>query len=385
MLTVDTTASQLLVLGLLTPEDLLTGDLEITTINRRNRNLLVTSRGAANYLIKQAASPTGEAASTLLNEARMYEYCFQPERAPEFAAFMPPVVRAAPADNMLIISLFKGSISLWQYYRQRTVAHFPVATVAAVGRLLRQFHRLGRAEAELADPALSFLRTERPFIFTLHQPEVRMMNYLTPGAYHVMQEVQRTPTLRAALDRAKAEWQTNSLIHGDVKMDNFLVLDPEAAYAQGSEQVRLIDWELAQLGDAAWDVAGVFQDFIFWWVISMPLDDATIPNPAAKATFPVAAVQAGVQAFWHSYCQRDPATAALLPKVVRLAACRLLQTAYELASRYNEIPRPSAIMLKVVVSLVDNPERGALDLFGLELPAEAVAPVAYAPAEAVLA
>ncbi|MDO7847322.1 aminoglycoside phosphotransferase family protein [Hymenobacter sp. M29] len=387
MLTVETAAARLLALGLLTPEDLLTGDVEITTINRRNRNLRITRRTGANYLVKQAAVPTGEAARTLLTEARLYAYCFQPARARQFAAFMPEVVRAAPDENMLVIRLFEDAVPLWKYHQQRGIAHFPLATAAEVGRLLRRFHELGRAEASRADPALDFLRTERPFVFDLPEPAVKMMSYLTPGAYHVMQEVQGNPALVAALRQLKSEWQLNSLIHGDIKMDNFLVLDPEAAHEEGSTQVRLIDWEMAQLGDVAWDVAGLFQDFIFWWVASMPLDDEAIANPAARAAFPLAAMQAGVRACWHGYCQHDPATEALLPKIINYAACRLLQSAYELSCRYNYIPRPAKFLLWIVGNLLREPTRGARELLGLTLPPERhpAARPAPVPAEAALA
>ncbi len=384
LLTVDTVAARLLALGLLDPEDLLSGDLEITTINRRNRNLLITSRGEANYLVKQGVWPSDEGDRTLLNEARVYAYCFQPARAHLFGAFMPRVVRAAPEENMLIISLFKGAATLWKYYQLRTVEHFPVATVSAVGKLLRQFHNLGSAESVAADPALGHLRVAAPFVVNLAEPELRMVGYLTPGAFQIMQKIQAEPVMLAALHQMRTTWQASSLIHGDIKMDNFLVLDPNAAHAEGSDQVRLIDWELAQLGDPAWDVAGVLQDFVFWWVSSMPLDDRAVPNPAACAAFPAAIMQAGARAFWHGYCQHDPATKARLPHVVNFVACRLLQTAYEFACHYNELPRLATMLLRVAHHLLANPAQGVLDLFGQQLLALAGQSADRAPALAAV-
>jgi len=378
MLTVDTAAARLLALHLLAPQAVLDGDLEITSITRRNRNLLVSSRGPANYLLKQAESPHADSAQTLRTEARLYDYCFQPARAAAFAPLMPRVVLAAPEGNLLIISLFKDAVPLWRYYRTRTAAQFPVATVAAVGQLLRQFHRLASPLA--TDPDLAFLPTELPFAFRLHEPSPQFLSYASQGTYQLLEAVQRSQPFVAALNEVGATWELNSLIHGDIKMDNFLVLDPAAAYSAGSTQVRLIDWEMAQLGDAAWDAAGVLQDFVFWWVISMPMEDEEA-NLVAKASFPVRLVQAGVAAFWASYCQADPATEALLPKVVRFAACRLLQTAYELSSRFDYIPRPASILLQIAMNLLTNLERGARDLFGLTLPAAALAAPVLAEAE----
>lgn len=54
------------------------------------------------------------------------------------------------------------------------------------------------------------------------------------------------------------EWEANSLIHFDLKFDNILT-DP---YKQGSP-IKLIDWEMADMGDPHWDIATLWSEILF--------------------------------------------------------------------------------------------------------------------------
>jgi Ser/Thr protein kinase RdoA (MazF antagonist) len=58
------------------------------------------------------------------------------------------------------------------------------------------------------------------------------------------------PDASGALRAVIAGWAAESVIHGDLKWDNCLVDDTEAA----ARRLRVIDWELAGFGDPAWDV-----------------------------------------------------------------------------------------------------------------------------------
>ena len=47
-------------------------------------------------------------------------------------------------------------------------------------------------------------------------------------------------------------WRAETFIHNDVKWDNFLVY--ARAGSRRLTQMKIIDWELANFGDPAWDV-----------------------------------------------------------------------------------------------------------------------------------
>jgi aminoglycoside phosphotransferase (APT) family kinase protein len=157
------------------------------------------------------------------------------------------------------------------------------------------------------------------------------------------------------------------VMHGDIKSDNVLVVPP--AEGQGGSRVRLVDWELAQVGDAAWDVAGMLQDFVMFWVLSMPGDAASADEMANRARYPISALQPAVRAFWRAY--RDAAglaageAEATLRRAVRFAGARLIQSAYEMGQASHALPRASVLLLQISANLLAQPELGQVQLFGL--------------------
>ena len=49
------------------------------------------------------------------------------------------------------------------------------------------------------------------------------------------------------------------MIHNDIKSDNVLI---RAGRGRGRVEARIVDWELVQLGDPAWDLAGACRDML---------------------------------------------------------------------------------------------------------------------------
>ena len=70
-----------------------------------------------------------------------------------------------------------------------------------------------------------------------------------------MRMLRQSPDFQRALTNCDDEWQQDSLIHGDIKFTNCIVF-PQSG---GTLGFRIVDWELADWGDAAWDVGGVFR------------------------------------------------------------------------------------------------------------------------------
>lgn len=88
-----------------------------------------------------------------------------------------------------------------------------------------------------------------PWVLTLFDadapPELWSHALLAP----VLAEAGMRPRLVAGLRRARGAWRAVALVHGDLKHDN-LVLRADGG-------VALVDWELARVGDPAWDLAGL--------------------------------------------------------------------------------------------------------------------------------
>ena len=56
----------------------------------------------------------------------------------------------------------------------------------------------------------------------------------------------------------------------------------------GPVELWIVDWEAVGFGDPAWDVAGALQDFLVYWVFSMPMSHELTPEQMiAQARVPL--------------------------------------------------------------------------------------------------
>ncbi len=112
------------------------------------------------------------------------------------------------------------------------------------------------------------------------------------------------------------EYRFSSVIHGDARLENILLIEPAAGL--GVKEIRLVDWELASIGDPAWDIAAVIQHYAVAHLWSEP--------PGRPPVLPYRALDA----FWSAYeAARGQAPQDERRRAMSLAGARLIQSAYE--------------------------------------------------------
>ncbi len=359
--TVDTAHSLLQQQQLVDAEEILFGDYEVTSTNRRNRNLQVTTLHNGNFLVKQVADKKAENAKTVCTEIALYQHV--KENLPHLHALFPTVHYTNIENITLALEFYKEATPLWKYYKERTIHQLPLRTISAAGKLLGELHRVFAYDGTNPVP---FLTTELPFVFNLHEPHPRLLSYLRSGGYHFIEQLQSDEALIHLWDVAREMWQINALIHGDVKLDNVIVI-PRAGEEEATH-LKLVDWEMAQYGDTAWDVAGALQDFIFWWTIMMPNED-TAEAMIKKAPFGFQELQPAITTYWHSYSGvsglSDTANEELLSKAIFFSGFRCIQTAYEISSKFEHVPPIAQVLFNLGKSIVKDPETARHKLFAL--------------------
>lgn len=171
------------------------------------------------------------------------------------------------------------------------------ASAAILGADLAAFHRA----SESAVP----LPFRRPWILDVLTPH----GYPNPATAALLTNNQAAMAARLRLLGDALE--NTCLVHNDVKFDNCV--------QQG--HVRLIDWEIAGLGDPAWDAAGIVQDHL---------------KLALQGGGGREALSSFLAAYLHHYAPAD--ARAFRIRLSGLAAVRLLQSAHELALAAGPTP-----------------------------------------------
>jgi len=326
----------LLRIGVITADELVDGAVTATEYYGRNHLIRVDRPGGCSFTVKQPRDADLPDAVTMWTEAAIFWLSVNDPDFARLRPWMPRYFHYHEPTKVLTIEYVAAADSL--------IARQIAGTVAPA-----LLHEVGKAFATLHGPVSRALagKPERrlfndvlPWVLGLGSPQTRYAPP-SPAAAAVHGELMRRPDALAALARARAEWRSHQVIHGDAKAANILVLDDGA--------IRLIDWEIAALGDGLWDLAGMAHSLI-------------VPNPMAPSeALPEAAARARpwLEAFWAGYRAGDPALARVgdsRDAVLRLTGARMIQTCLESAHLAEQVSGAIPPLLQIALELLTRPE-----------------------------
>ena len=356
MLTQHQAVEYLLDRSLLRPTQVVAGSLVVEDMSRRNCNFRVLADPGPSYLIKQGPEAVGY--GTLHHEALVYRML-----EPHYGRHMPRSHGYDAGHRALTLEYLPDSETVRDTRRRRRAASSRVAW--ALGAALAELHELPmetfptRPLHPEATPAWGS---------SIHRPWLSMLADMSEGNLAMIELVQGDQQFSWLLDEVRGDWRDDAVIHGDLRWDNLLLCPPPDGTRR--TRLKLVDWELARVGDAAWDVGAVFGDHLQDWVNTIPpLADT---NPSELATFarhPIDHAHRATQSFWDSY-RRDrrlgvTASTLMLHRAVRFAAVRLVQGAYEQAQSKPRLTSSMVLMLQLSLNMLVRPLEAASALLGI--------------------
>ena len=136
--------------------------------------------------------------------------------------------------------------------------------------------------------------------------------------------------------------------------------------------IKIIDWELAQMGDPCWDVGAFFSEYLSFWLASIPFSQKMALDQSLElARFPLSKIQSAVQAFWKAYVlglKLDSiAVADRVLRATQYAGLRLVQTACERLQNEASITPLDIYILQLCANMIRRPVEAAINLLGLPL------------------
>jgi hypothetical protein len=370
MLDVDSATDFLLEQKLIDRAALLDGDLIVSSTARRNRNLRVEGAAGIGYLIKQPDDFSHGSRETLRREAAFYAFCLSEPAVEPVTRLLPLLRYYDPRQPLLALELLGDARLLHAQLADEADWHSPLEVTKAVGMALALVHRTFRHPSLAADPRLGPLGQGFPWAMTIHKPSPEILSTLSAANYELLKILQSHAPLGDQLSALRQEWKVDTLIHNDIRSDNILIRSLRDGIGPVTEMVRFVDWELVQLGDPAWDVAGFLQDLVFFWINSIPFGTTTDTDVMiSQARFPWSQIQGLLRSFWEGYTSTVslPCTEAsrLLLRAVRFSAARQIQTAYELAQTASHLPPQSVLLLQISANILNDAETAQAQFFGI--------------------
>jgi thiamine kinase-like enzyme len=193
------------------------------------------------------------------------------------------------------------------------------------------------------------------------------LSQVSRGNSQLIGIIQQYPEFQTALAAIKAGWKYTTLVHGDIKWENMMLRTKNDGTAL---DLKLIDWEIADIGDECWDAGAVIQAYLTFWVFSLPLESGmSLANAAASSPYSGEEIKNALAAYWRSYAQSrglNPITARqMLVRCMSCAAARMIQTAYESIQSSPQISPYALCKLQMSMNILRDPEAAISDLMGL--------------------
>jgi hypothetical protein len=362
-LTLESSVTYLLRLGLLDLASLVRDGLRIEEVPGRNRNFRVVGGPGQAFFLKQA--PRGEIGTNgpLAVEACLYDWVANDPRATGLRPLSPRRRHYDPERSILVLDLVTEAA--YPYVLEDEASPDYVAALRRlVATALAECHGLPVPR----DIGIGVgLPDAAPWVFDLARPAPASLRELAPAQLSVIQALQSQPDAVAALDRLRDEWRPTRLIHGDFKWNNVLVQQDSGGIPA---RVLLLDWEMAQLGDPAWDVGAALQAFIAEAVLGLELTDGTSPEAAAGLLGSViSTLLPAHRNFWSDYLEAarwtGPEAGAILDRLPGHVAARLVKSAYEWSQAEVRMPRSAAAILQLGINMLLSPDAAREIVLGL--------------------
>jgi hypothetical protein len=365
MLTQSKVGLYLLKRGFVSAESIVKGDLVVVDASRHNRNYKVISEHGPSYLLKQGVDEEGMA--TLANEAAVYQFLQSGIGTHKLDRYLTHCYGYDPEDHILILELLRDGQDLRSYHVDR--ARFSTIIAGALGDALGSLHQLVGVQGKGGGKDHQF-SAHLPWALSVYRIDLSIFRRANNANIQFLKIVQRFPELCELLDKLRQGWTVETLIHHDMKWDNCIVFAKSGLRRR--TELKIVDWELASIGDPCWDVASVFNDYLSFWLLSIPITGETPPERVIElAHYPLEKMQPAIRSFWQSYVRRmelSPATAdEWLLRAVRYGAVRLVQTAIEQTQMSVRLTGNAVCLLQLSLNILLRPREALVDLLGLPL------------------
>jgi Ser/Thr protein kinase RdoA (MazF antagonist) len=370
MLDVDCATRDLMERGLIDAEWIIDGRLTVRSAARRNRNLKVEGPGGKGFLIKQPDDPGLGGHATLNAEAAFHYFCRHEPAVADVTRFIPRLLEFDPEKALLVFELIPDAVSLQSILEEKAGKETAKAAARQLGNAMATLHRCFRSKSLERDDRLALVPRHLPWALGLHKPTTKMLAILSAANYQVLKILQSEEGLSERLDRLSQEWRPDVVIHGDMKFDNVLIQANDDGKPGTSVRTWIVDWEMVQIGDPAWDLAGALQDFLVLWVRSMPMTEDLSPElRIAQARAPLGDQRDTIRALWDGYRTTADLSIQEADRLLRLSvifsAARLMQSAYEMLFTAQHPGGAPVFMLQIAANILALPLRAQVQLYGI--------------------
>lgn len=345
--------------GLINCETAVDGNFMVQEIPTRTRIKKVFMQPARSLFVKQ---PTANSLSAdiLKREFEAWRFLSVPGRFPKLAGRIPELIHYNKDFHILITELLPNSQNLQEFYIK--TKSFPADIAVQQAEVLSAFHHPLTADMDMS----AFPKT-LPWVLQIPQHHAAAFFPGNTENEKLIAVIQGNPFLSNRIRQLALEWTQSHFMHGDVKWVNLLAVNEH-----NKIKLNLIDWELSDVGDPLWDVAGLLQSYVSTWVFGFDNKQATVHHFSPQFnSFHISAMRESAVIFLNEYLKlqntAEIETHDRLSRIMEYTALRIIQTSVEGVEYEQQIQANNMRCIQLAHNILENPMRALHTLFQFNL------------------
>jgi hypothetical protein len=352
--------------GLFDKPSFVNGEFSCDAGNSRHKNYIVNKEFKTNrYFMKQALGSTAEKIRSLEREGLFYEMVDADENFNHLQKYLAVSLHYDQRNAILILEYLADYTSIYDRFLNQQNFNTVLAAVELADALFLLHSISGETFERLTGS--SIITVSKPWILTLPEVKSPAANAARSAAEAAgLQLIYDVPGFMNLIEEAAKLWEPACMVHGDSKLNNFIIKTDELK--TGNPFLKLIDWELFNLGDPLWDLATVFQSALTAWVIN---EDPVYKTNKEVKTFDYSNMQLFISVCFTNYATAnswdDVETHAKLEKCTAFCGLRLLHNFFETTPHAQSLRPYSARLLQLAFNILSNPAGAAYQVLGIKL------------------
>lgn len=348
--------------GFLDYESVISGNIQITQMQSRNSIFKVNKRKSSGVFVKQLTNVDTQNSYLLQKDATSLYLIGNDSIYSKTATYIPKYYGYDTALQVLMTEYIPNAKNIYEISMENK--KFSMEHAETMAEILSTFH-FNVTDHIKENTSLQFYTKALPWALQMHQKMNWPANAKIGVGQTINEMVMKNKKFQTMLKETAEQWDATSLIHGDIKWLNFICTEKD-----GKTQTKLIDWEIADIGDPLWDVAGVLQSYLSGWVTSFE-NSFTHEKQLPGAEFMhLENCKAATKHFWEAYAKKrnftEKESHEALIKSIKFTGTRLVQTAFESNVHSPTLLPNSSRMLQMSYHLLENPEKTGDELLGIK-------------------
>lgn len=339
--------------GFIEASSLVTGDYIVDQLQTRNSIFKVLRKKNKSLFVKQLNSFDTNNTYVLQKDATCLWLIKNEPVYKKLSKYVPEYFGYDTEKQVLVTEYIPGSINIQDYVTGKD--NLSDTLWEQLVTIMTSFH-FNASKSVTSSRSAQFFPRQVPWILSIVDMPAANQTSLstTDNPNPVIQVVKSNPGFVQLIQHIKDNWVRTSLIHGDIKWVNLLVHD-----LHDKPKLKLIDWEIADIGDPMWDIAGI--------LTALVTHELLYKNPGVQ-TPSYMPIQTGLRdmekawpifkQFWGGYIRKRKSgqmeASVALSKCIQYTGGRLIQSAVEHNMMFPQLQPNATRLLQASYTILEN-------------------------------